>query len=141
MLEKKDGVYCPNCHEELILDPEESAVLVDKRIPGITSSEFNSEQVLDSLISLSKKERAEIFIHKIPESEPTFGKIDGLLPESLTNALERMEITSLKIRCLTPDALIPKRGGGQAPFLSFLSSAKLALNAHLVLESLQRRYI
>jgi DEAD/DEAH box helicase domain-containing protein len=93
--EKAEGVYCPKCHLQLQLDPAEVGVLLDKRIPGVSSSEFNSTAIIENLTELSKKERAEIFIHTIPETEPTYGEIDGELPESLSNALERMNITSL----------------------------------------------
>jgi DEAD/DEAH box helicase domain-containing protein len=90
-----EGVYCPKCHSELQLDPQESAVIVDKRIPGVSSSEFDSSDILNRLTELSKKEQAEVYVHSIPESEPVFGALTEQLPESLNAALNRMSITSL----------------------------------------------
>jgi DEAD/DEAH box helicase domain-containing protein len=95
MREKGDGVYCPKCNNELILDPAESTVLLDKRIPGVSAIEFKSIEIVENLEKLSKKERAEIFIHTIPESKPIFGQINEELPESLKKALEHMKINSL----------------------------------------------
>jgi DEAD/DEAH box helicase domain-containing protein len=95
LTEKVDGVYCPVCHLELLIEPEELTVLVDKRIPGVSSCEFNSAEIIDHLKELSTKERAEVFIHTIPETEPTYGEMNADLPESLSKALERMNITSL----------------------------------------------
>jgi DEAD/DEAH box helicase domain-containing protein len=90
-----EGVYCPKCHSEIELDPKESAVLVDKRIPGVSSSEFASSEIINRLTEVSKKERAEVYVHSIPESEPVYGTITEKLPDSLHAALKRMNITSL----------------------------------------------
>jgi DEAD/DEAH box helicase domain-containing protein len=90
-----EGVYCPVCHLEVQLEPQESTVLLDKRIPGVSSSEFKSIEIINHLTELSKKERADIFVHSIPDSEPIYGDINEDLPESLSNALTRMNITSL----------------------------------------------
>lgn len=95
MESKDEGVYCPECCNQLVLDPAESSVLIDKRIPGVGSSDFNSEEVVESLEKLSEKERADIFIHQMPESEASFGKLDEELPESLKEALKRMGINNL----------------------------------------------
>jgi len=95
MRDKKDGVFCPTCQNEIELDPLEREVLLDNRIPGISSTEFNSSEIVEKLEMLSQKERAELFIHNLKESDPTFGEIDGELPESLRNALDRMGIQSL----------------------------------------------
>ncbi|MFT8320475.1 MAG: DEAD/DEAH box helicase [Bacillus sp. (in: firmicutes)] len=93
--EKPEGVYCPKCHLELSLDSQEIPVLIDKRIPGVSSGEFNSVEIIDKLMELSKKERAELFIHSIPESQPAYGEISEELPECLTKSLDRMGIFSL----------------------------------------------
>ncbi len=95
LADKTEGVYCPQCHSEIELDEKESEVLIDKRIPGVSSDEFKSEEILDKLEELSRKERADIFIHNIPESEAKFGTINDELPASLKTALDRMEIKSL----------------------------------------------
>ncbi|MFZ3591345.1 DEAD/DEAH box helicase [Bacillus sp. DJP31] len=95
MEDKSDGVYCTQCHDEIELDPAEIPIIVDKRIPGVSSSEFHSDEIIEKLEQLSIKERAEIYVHTIPESEPTFGPINEELPKSLYKALERMNITSL----------------------------------------------
>jgi DEAD/DEAH box helicase domain-containing protein len=95
LADELDGVYCPKCHLELELDPAESTFLLDKRIPGVSSSEFHSTEIIESLTDLSKKERAEIYVHTFPETNPTFGEINEELPESLSDALDRMEITNL----------------------------------------------
>jgi DEAD/DEAH box helicase domain-containing protein len=95
LMESPEGVYCPKCHKQIHLEPEESAVLVDKRIPGVSSSEFDSTIVINKLTELSKKERADIYIHSIPESDPVYGSMNEELPETLSKALDRMNIKSL----------------------------------------------
>ncbi|WP_256815117.1 DEAD/DEAH box helicase [Cytobacillus sp. Bac17] len=95
MKNKDDAVYCPKCHNEIPIDPAEVEVLLDKRIPGLSSSEFDSIEVIEKLKQVSQKERAEIFVHSIPESDPVFGEIHDELPESLRRALKQMNIESL----------------------------------------------
>jgi DEAD/DEAH box helicase domain-containing protein len=95
MKSKEDGVYCPECHSQLVLDPAEMSVLIDKRIPGVESSVFNSEEVVASLEKLSEKERADIYVHQFPESEASFGSPEEELPISLKEALARMGIQNL----------------------------------------------
>ncbi|URT69029.1 DEAD/DEAH box helicase [Cytobacillus firmus] len=95
MKNKDDAVYCPKCHNEISIDPAEVEVLLDKRIPGLSSSEFDSIEVIEKLKQVSQKERAEIFVHSIPESDPVFGEIYDELPESLCHALKQMNIESL----------------------------------------------
>jgi DEAD/DEAH box helicase domain-containing protein len=93
--EVSEGVYCPKCHNEISLEPAENTVLLDKRIPGVSSSQFNSMEIIDELTELSKKERADIFVHTIPESAAVFGYINEQLPSSLSKALNRMGINDL----------------------------------------------
>ncbi|MCM3530228.1 DEAD/DEAH box helicase [Cytobacillus oceanisediminis] len=95
MKNKDDAVYCPKCHNEIPIDPAEVEVLLDKRISGLSSSEFDSIEVIEKLKQVSQKERAEIFVHSIPESDPVFGEIHDELPESLRRALKQMNIESL----------------------------------------------
>lgn len=91
----EDGVYCPGCSSPLVLAPEESVFLIDKRIPGVGSSEFKSDDLVTTLEKLSEKERAEIYIHQMPESEASYGTLNEELPTSLQEALSRMGITNL----------------------------------------------
>lgn len=90
-----DGVYCPECCRQLELDPAESSVLMDRRIPGVGSSVFKSNEVVESLGKLSEKERADIYIHQLPESEAMFGSLKEELPDCLRAALNRMGIKDL----------------------------------------------
>lgn len=95
LLERVDGVYCPVCHNEIQIETQEKTVLLDNRIPGIGSGEFKTNAIVEKLKVLSKKERAEIYIHQTPESDPVFGKINEDLPNYLQHSLERMGISSL----------------------------------------------
>ncbi|TYR73137.1 DEAD/DEAH box helicase [Rossellomorea vietnamensis] len=97
MRTKEVGVYCPSCCSPVVLAPEESSILIDKRIPGVGSGEFRSGEVVESLEKLSEKERADIYIHQMPDSEASFGTLNEELPVSLKEALNRMGINDLYV--------------------------------------------
>ncbi len=91
----EDAVYCESCNAPIELDVKEAEVLIDKRIPGVTSQDFNSSIITEKLKRLSDNERSEIFVHTIPARSPKFGEIIGELPLELYNSLQRMNIKAL----------------------------------------------
>jgi DEAD/DEAH box helicase domain-containing protein len=90
-----DGVYCERCTCPLDLDLKEAEVLTDKRIPGVSSQDFNSSAITERLKGLSEKERSEIFVHTIPQRSPKYGELNEDLPIELYNSLQRMNIKEL----------------------------------------------
>ncbi|MFC0189459.1 DEAD/DEAH box helicase [Fictibacillus aquaticus] len=90
-----EGVYCISCNGPINLDQAESDTLLDKRIPGVYAKEFNSSHIVEQLEKLKEKERSEIFVQKIPARSSRYGQIEGNLPVELSEALNRMNISSL----------------------------------------------
>lgn len=90
-----EGAYCPVCFAIVPLDREELSLCEDNRIPGVSSQEFSSEDVLNRLKELAEEEAAEIYVHTIPEREATYADIPESTPEPIKDALYRMEIIQL----------------------------------------------
>jgi hypothetical protein len=105
---KVDGVYCPVCNLALQVETEELTVLVDKRIPGISTSEFNSkEQIHRNIHSNSRDRRSKVNMellnkeHKVAYYLSRF-EHDNLFPHyTQTQAFEVIsEILGVKMTTL-----------------------------------------
>jgi hypothetical protein len=58
---KVDGVYCTVCNLALQIEPEELTGIVDKRIPGVSPSEYNpTEQIHRNKSSNSRNHRSKV---------------------------------------------------------------------------------
>ncbi|MCA0757016.1 DEAD/DEAH box helicase [Paenibacillus sp. N4] len=69
----------------------------DTRIPGVTSSEFSAQELLEKLKTLAAEENAEVHIHTLPAKEAVFADIPAFIPQPVKDAINQMGIKQLYI--------------------------------------------
>lgn len=92
-----EGVYCPDCQATVHLEKDEMPLCEDYRIPGISSSEFSVDVVLEKLKVLADEENAEIYVHTLPGKEAIYAEIPEFIPLPLRESLIRMGINQLYV--------------------------------------------
>jgi len=117
-----DGYYCPQCCTPITIDKSEFPYCEDTRIPAVTADEFSLEEVIQKLKILAEEEKAQIFVHSIPEKKATYADIASPLPEPIQRSLEKMGIQQLYLHQVK--ALEAIRRGENVVLVTSTSSGK-----------------
>ncbi|WP_054939238.1 DEAD/DEAH box helicase [Paenibacillus ihuae] len=95
--EHSEGVYCPECLANVNLEKDEMPLCEDSRIPGVSSSEFSANEVLEKLKTLADEENAEIHVHTLPAKDAIYSEIPAFIPQPIRDSLSRMGINQLYV--------------------------------------------